>query len=635
MSNIKKREIPQNPRRLGIRNALRINTVSLPWQRALGSALATCLPVLFGVLFDQLIYGVTTSLGAFTFLYTSNESYNQRAKKIIFIALGLSLSMFLGTLLAPYTLYLSIAIGLIGFIAFYVMNGLKIVGPGAIFFVLMFAVGTGLPVDPPAALERGSFVLLGGLLSWVIAMSGWFFHRLQPERKAVVKVYEQIEGFIKSIGTDQFNNLQHTSVLALRQADSILAGPSNSSDSYKKLLLLNHMANDLLLSLTEISRNLNSRKQLQPYIEQITEIIRALKTDTKASIKIEQDKVINEFNDLQAELISVIDLLNNDAYHYDDPTPVSRTKVWSTLYSGLNKHSLILPNSLLYGITVFIATFFAYTSGFNRPYWIPVACAAVMLGANTTLTIHRAIQRSLGTLVGIAIGGAVLTFEPSGIAIFFLVGMFQFLVELIIVRNYVFANMFIAPLVLVIVETMNPGNSISYFTSARALDTIIGSIIGVLGVLFLWRDLSHKLVPKVLSETLLSISSLLGVLYEKENAAISKAEHRLLTNLINLRTVYDRTLGDYSRKQTNSESLWPAIMHTQHLGYLFITYSKKQRSLHFSKEEYQQVKDLLQKLAQAIEQRDTPEKIRLDSSIPDAIVSELYALQEALKREKY
>lgn len=38
----KKREIPKIPSKLGIKNALRINAVSLPWQRALGSVLATC-----------------------------------------------------------------------------------------------------------------------------------------------------------------------------------------------------------------------------------------------------------------------------------------------------------------------------------------------------------------------------------------------------------------------------------------------------------------------------------------------------------------------------------------------------------------------------------------------------------------
>lgn len=105
----------------------------------------------------------------------------------------MALSIFGGTLLAPHTLYLSIAIGFIGFITSYVLNTLKIVGPVAIFFVLMFAVGTGLPTDPSAALERGSFVFLGGMLSWIIAISEWFFHRLKPEKKAVVKVYEQIE----------------------------------------------------------------------------------------------------------------------------------------------------------------------------------------------------------------------------------------------------------------------------------------------------------------------------------------------------------------------------------------------------------------------------------------------------------
>ncbi|ASK63381.1 hypothetical protein CFK37_15055 [Virgibacillus phasianinus] len=171
----KKRAIPESPSRFGIKQVLRMNNVSMPWKRALGSALATSIPVLLGVLFDQLIYGVTASLGAFTYLYTSNESYKQRAKKIAVIAIAIALSMVMGTILAPYIIALSIVIGLIGITAFYVLHALRIVGPGAIFFVLVFAVATGLPIDPSAAWERGFFVLMGGylhgLLRWSVGFS--------------------------------------------------------------------------------------------------------------------------------------------------------------------------------------------------------------------------------------------------------------------------------------------------------------------------------------------------------------------------------------------------------------------------------------------------------------------------------
>lgn len=629
-SNKKGRRIPTNPTRFGVKHALRMNHVSMPWKRALGSALATSIPVLLGVLFNQLIFGVTASLGAFTYLYTSNESYSQRAKKIGIIAIALSLSMVLGTLLAPHILSLSIVIGLIGTIAFYVFHSLRIIGPGAIFFVLVFAVATGLPIDPSAALERGFFVLMGGLLSWIIAMVGWFIHPLKPERNAIMKVYTQMEALIKAIGTDHFHHVQHSTVLSLSQADSILSRKVQS-DKYKKLLLLHQKANRLFLTLTALSHKQN-QADLEPYIEQLAEINRAIISDTKSKLILNQkNSRYHDIHVIEEELLAIVNVLNNKTVSQSIVVTLPQQSVWYTLHNGLNRHSLVLPNALVYGITVFIAALFSYSIGFDRPYWVPVACAAVMLGANTTFTIHRAIQRSLGTLVGIAIGGIILTFGPSGIALFFLIGILQFFVESVIVRNYVYANMFIAPLVLIIVETLNPGNSISYFVSARAFDTVIGSIIGVVGVLTLWRDLSHRYVPKSLSETLLSISSLLKNMEKKNQINIGIAEQKVLTNLINFRMVYDRTLGDFSRKNTNAESYWPAIMYTQHLGYLFITYSRDQHPIKINDTDYARLSELFQLLSHQVTQKNSSNTmLETDEIISEEVKTDINGLQKAI-----
>ncbi|MFP9035987.1 FUSC family protein, partial [Enterococcus faecalis] len=42
---------------------------------------------------------------------------------------------------------------------------------------------------------------------------------------------------------------------------------------------------------------------------------------------------------------------------------------------------------------------FALAFGFARSYWIPLSAAAVMLGTTVVFTLHRAIQRSAGTVI--------------------------------------------------------------------------------------------------------------------------------------------------------------------------------------------------------------------------------------------
>ena len=89
--------------------------------------------------------------------------------------------MYLGTISAPYPLAVAILMGIIGAVGIFVFGTLKIAGPSAIFFVLVFSMATGMPENPDEALLRAGLVFLSGCFSWVLAMVGWFFNPHGPE----------------------------------------------------------------------------------------------------------------------------------------------------------------------------------------------------------------------------------------------------------------------------------------------------------------------------------------------------------------------------------------------------------------------------------------------------------------------
>ena len=70
--------------------------------KGIHSGIAAALPVFIGMLLGHLEYGLLAGIGAFTYLYVFDIPYVQRAKKIFWAMLGISFSVFLGTLLAPY-----------------------------------------------------------------------------------------------------------------------------------------------------------------------------------------------------------------------------------------------------------------------------------------------------------------------------------------------------------------------------------------------------------------------------------------------------------------------------------------------------------------------------------------------------
>ncbi|MFP7495184.1 FUSC family protein [Terribacillus saccharophilus] len=567
---MKEYHLPQAPSRLSLRDALRVRSAAYPWNRAIGSGLATCLPILIGFLLGDIIHGFSAALGAFTFIYIGAETYKQRAKKLAAVALCLAAAMVLGSLLAPYMILLSIVAGIIGVIAFYVLNTLQLLIPGPMFFVLIFCMATGLPTDPHSAWERGLYVLLGGALSWLLAMSSWLWAKKSTDKQILIKSYRQLMAMLQSIGTPSFYQMQHLTVLTLKQADKIIYASKRQPSAFR----LHELAADIFQTLTQLKNSTISADIRKPLEDQLNAVIEALE-DAKGNWPAHSASEQPVIKMLQTELEEAYQLASQ-------PKAESRIQVdtessWNVLLNGISRTNITVRHALFYGLFIMIASLLAHWLGFNRPYWVPVACAAVLIGANTTLTIHRAIQRSLGTIVGTLIGGLILSLEPSGIYLILIVGLLQLSVELVIVRNYVFANMFIAPLVLVLVETMNPGNTVSYFVTARVVDTIVGSLIAIIAVLLLWRGIHTRFLPVILKETILRMQQLLRAIQAGEHE--KKQTKKLLNSLLELRAAYERSLGDFSASQQRAEILWPAIMHAQHAGYLLMSLRKQKDKL--------------------------------------------------------
>ena len=96
------------------KQAFVVNKNPFPWGKAFIAGLQQPYLFLLGCYLGHLEYGLLSGIGAFTYLYVFDIPYVQRAKKIFWAMLGISFSVFLGTLLAPYPIAVAIAMGLIG-----------------------------------------------------------------------------------------------------------------------------------------------------------------------------------------------------------------------------------------------------------------------------------------------------------------------------------------------------------------------------------------------------------------------------------------------------------------------------------------------------------------------------------------
>lgn len=126
---------------------------------------------------------------------------------------------------------------------------------------------------------------------------------------------------------------------------------------------------------------------------------------------------------------------------------------------------------------------------FKNTYWISIAAVAIVQGRNFEHVRQRNMHRILGTFIGLGLAWLILWFEPEKIIMIVIITILQFIIELLIVRNYGFAVAFITPLTILLAEAGSEiHHPVEVLMKARLLDTVIGSLIGLIAGFFLYHQ---------------------------------------------------------------------------------------------------------------------------------------------------
>ncbi len=624
-----------------IKGAFAIKKNPLPWPRAICAGICSATPIIIGLLLGNFQYGLIAGIGGFAYLYVWNEPYPQRAKKIFFVVLGLVAVMGLGILTAPSPFAFAIMVGVIGAVGTFIFGALKIPGPASIFFVIVFAMTSASHADPSLAPLRAGLVLLGGVFAWLVAVAGWFFNPHGPEINAVKRVYSELAALLHSVGTEQFTVARERSVLALKDADAtLLAGYVSwkSSSTFKRLYLLKEQANSILSDILDMSAE--GRTNLPPALE---ETVQALTHSfdpkkTNKPVKIlqpeESDQAVEQ---LFSKIYDADAIMNEPISKINQDIKIRKPTLTNIFLDAFDKNSIVFIFSLKYGIVLMIATMIAFAFDFNRSYWIPVSCGAVMLGSTVMSTFHRSIQRAIGTIVGVLIASIILATHPTGIMVALFILLLGGLTELFMVRNYAFAVMFITPNSLLMAESTTQIHNLSYFATARITDILIGIVIGLIGVLLVGRRPASSRLPHLIARTIRSQSQLFFKLFSEQKSDIhfdeSIQRNKMRTNLTNLKTVYNTALGEIYDNKEALELLWPTIFSIEQLGYLLDSSLKLSKRLILSDENLAQFLLVFETMATTVEQQyfvtnqNRVPKIEGFSKIQKEIIS----LQDALQ----
>lgn len=131
------------------------------------------------------------------------------------------------------------------------------------------------------------------------------------------------------------------------------------------------------------------------------------------------------------------------------------------------------------------AAFAAHALGAAHPGWAAMGAMAVMQGAHLHIRMNRAIQRTVGTIVGACLVWILLSFTPAPAAIIAILVLLTVATEVIIGFNYALGQMLVTPMALLMTYLAAPGLSGTTLAIERVADTVLGAVIGMIMAIIL------------------------------------------------------------------------------------------------------------------------------------------------------
>lgn len=146
-------------------------------------------------------------------------------------------------------------------------------------------------------------------------------------------------------------------------------------------------------------------------------------------------------------------------------------------------HRLVAAARIVAGALV--AVFASHTLGADHPAWAAMGTLAVMQGTHLHITLHRALQRMAGTVVGALLAWLLLIQEPSVWVLIAALVALQFLTEIIIGANYALGQILVTPMALLMTHLAAPDAAGAAMAPERVLDTVLGASIGICAAVLL------------------------------------------------------------------------------------------------------------------------------------------------------
>jgi hypothetical protein len=488
-------------------------------RRPLGirAAVSTATPAIVWCAAGDVAAGLIATLGAFTSRYGGGRPYLNRAIQLAVIAVSLAAAVALGVWAAQVPWVGVLTVSAIGVAAVLLCNALAVGPPGAyIFFVVACAAGIGVSAAHLAPWRIGLLVLAGGAAAWVVHMAGTLMDFRRPETAAVSAAGEAVAAFIEAAGTREEGVARHRAATALHQSWNVLVNFQPVNPQPSSVLHRPRGANHAVHVLFADAMGAAANHRSMP------------------------DTAVHTARRLAALRIS------------PDAVATRRPRT-------IGAHTLHVMLRVAIGVP--IAGAIASMLGVGCAYWAMAAAVFVLhQGADWIRTVQRGIERMLGTWVRLGLAAAILVLHPHGLWLAVVLALLNFTIEMLVVRNYALAAVFITATAL----TISSGSrrvDVGDLLLDRGVDTLIGCAVGLGVYLVMARHQEATRLADAIANSLDAVAATSAHLAVEDAISLpARATRRdLQVATIAVSEAYDAAVSGSARQRTSAEQLWPAV----------------------------------------------------------------------------
>lgn len=555
-----------------------INKENIDVFRGIRQGVLMLIPLLYGLLFNDFANALLITIGTFAHIYVFKGTFSSRIRSVTFAALGLTIAMMLGTVMVSSPLLFGIFLLIMAVVPYYIFNTLAIPGPSSTFFIIAFSLASVMPHEPQAFLFRGLLVAIGGLLCIILVWIESHIKGKKPATEAVTADFLHVQQLVRYFNDQhQFNDLTKTTVKTLINSSETLntigANSQKKSHIYQRLFLLHHMAEGIYSELLEL--NAKGQRPLPNIIiemmDYMTErIVHPEKVQQKWRKKVE---VSSEFHDLVTLIFNIDEVFIMSNEQVRKKIEIRSPKYNQRLLYNLTPASMNFIATLRYTVIIGISILIAMLFDFERAYWIPLSAHTVLIDSTTIASIERGGARWVGTLIGVGIATVILSFQPSLVVIVLVMCLSGAITEMLVAANYALA-MFAITVQVIFLSGLAQGSLSIMIAIPRLLDTTVGVLIAIIGVLIIGRQLASKLLPESIGEVVRIEAQVFHSLfsnldYDKQKYQ-TRDKLRLKLSVENMNVMYRHAYGELLSNNKRTQYFYPAMFLIEQINFQLV-----------------------------------------------------------------